>query len=1145
MRIVVLNHPLDGDFAVRLNLILIRSGLNSRIETLDTVHGFLANSANDELAIIVVLRPQFVNSSNLLSVLELADGSNVPIFPVIRAPIDIHEWPTQIGFTHTIDFTDHDEQYFVAKVFDLAHAVALKSSAPSTPHLSLLETHISNLLLSTQWLDKLEALNFPEMSSQSPLKHFIENIQYDVISTDNPSLKRKDLLAEILLHFPRILIQTEFVDSDILARYITDTYVMKYSGDPRSAQLPIVINLAAWSPNRDSLDSLMVFRKTAYRDIENGKIILIVHGIEGETHIWNSFWEILANNIDLDSPFLSIIILIEEFSNVRVSLEHLVEIKPVEITFGALQKYSSHFPDRLLTIYINTSLENDTSQPLHYFTESPLLFAQLLSIRFSENTQLQEYGVADYYTALIETLWNMGCRINSDKESELQSVYPRLAKMAALLTHHSKIYLHLDDAIKLLGNKYTLQTCIDSGLLTQNGNKIRFAVSHFKNYFASIALREYGLPSKLPKPTLNYLGERIPKLWDKSLILLPHLLPNSTLLLERLAEQDPLLALRAISRGSKVSRNLYLSIVEKALISMHQTGDFRLALANQLKTIDQPATIAILLEIMREGSWTLRTSAYNLLNDFDSSITEDIIPLIKDSEKEVEYKTVVYAIQRIGDKAMIGLIQLLKSDDVVVRKNAIRILGMLQDKVASPALVARLADIHHEIVLEAIKAIGQLKDIQTVLALAQLANYSSSRVVKAIRTSLLQLQQLNPEKFIKYVQELNIVNRYAVVLLLCETNENKNIDFALALSYDNDPDVRIAALNGLRNFRGSRSTLRLEECLNDTEKSNLSKQRVSEIAARLISASGLANSKEKSHTDAQTKPDKRTSSEIVKSRLILAKTPVEAITTGDDEDGYKVVTPIKTEGDLKIATILQQMREQGWNTSNSAAKELREYAKQLQGTANTQVMNQIIEMLNDNDWVMRWAGVETLGWIGNIHVVPHLIQRLADNNWKIRVAAIRALAEIKAESAANAIAESINDSHSVVREAASEALGSLGSTKTIVALEKASNDTEEFVRLAAVESLGRIKDSSTEVPLLSAMKDKSEHVRWAAANALTSIARPQLDTMLIPFLSDDGGPYWEQKRICDVIADILSQINTDKAKSALVEWRNSQSRSVS
>jgi HEAT repeat protein len=403
--------------------------------------------------------------------------------------------------------------------------------------------------------------------------------------------------------------------------------------------------------------------------------------------------------------------------------------------------------------------------------------------------------------------------------------------------------------------------------------------------------------------------------------------------------------------------------------------------------------------------------------------------------------------------------------------------------------------------------------------------------------------RFSPEKFTQTTKELDARTRYIIVLLICNSLKRSILDFALTFSYDANPDVRIAALQAFLHPENATVINRLKECLNDTEQSSVRKYTVSEFAAKILAASGLLESPAN---------EKRKSSEIVKTRLINAKATKEHLFIGDtdinDTGEHEVILTENSlekpsADDLRVANILKQMREQGWDTSNDAAKQLRDYAKQLRGKASTRIMNQIIETLNDEDWVIRWSGVETLGWIGNVYVVPHLIQRLTDSNWKIRVAAIRALAEIKDETAVEAISDLMIDTHSVVREAAAEALGNFGSEKTILALEKASSDSEEFVRLAAVESLGRIQHKLAITSLLSSLKDNSDHVRWAAANALVGISTPQITAILAQSLNDNGGPYWEQKRICDVIADILNQFNTDEAKSALALWRKNQAQS--
>ena len=47
-------------------------------------------------------------------------------------------------------------------------------------------------------------------------------------------------------------------------------------------------------------------------------------------------------------------------------------------------------------------------------------------------------------------------------------------------------------------------------------------------------------------------------------------------------------------------------------------------------------------------------------------------------------------------------------------------------------------------------------------------------------------------------------------------------------------------------------------------------------------------------------------------------------------------------------------------------------------------------------------------------------------------------------------------------------------------------------------------------------------------------------TLLIDQLGDDTGPQWEEKRVCDVVADALDSIGTPKARAAVEQWRRSQ-----
>lgn len=1154
MYISVLSHSIDRDFSERLTLALIQHGVDTRLVT--NANSALAQHQSDNLSgLIAILRPEFISSVNHMVLLRSSDTSNLPIYLVIRAPIDISIWPMDITFVNTIDFTDHDERYFSANLSDLANVLKLNTPTLRFRTPSLLESHVSNTLLNARSFDGLEAAHYSEDSASSPFQKLLETMLFDIYDKKVGSDAKKDTLKNIIHYNPRIIIESQKANCQSLVSCAAIHALNKYAHDPTNNPVPVILDVSTSAIDEAWLKQATAFSKSPYKDLDRGRILLIVHGFENAKGNTRVFFELLDKLIDITSPSLQLILVAYLSPQIPFQSLDFISIQPTETHFNDIKDLTNKYLDRPFAKFVHSIVRLDGLPHFRYFTTYPFLFAKLLSTQFDQDLDFSKLMISDYYHILVNNLWEIGCRINNDHENQLESITPSLAKCATLLTNQDRTEFDYEHITKLIGSKFAVQTCIDGGLFKQVGSNVSFSDIILQNYFTALALQQFGLPSKLPMLSLNIQNDRIQHRWDPSLVLLAHLTPDNEDLFTTLIELDPLLALDAVNSGCSISTHTYTQIIEKNLLFLRQLGDFRIAFAKRLQVIDNQTAKEVLLETMRESSWDLRMAALNVLYTLQIPLLHGVFSVINNTFDEND-TAITYAIRRIGGDSIITLIQLLRHDNISIRRRSAWVLGRLNDKAATPALVTRLRDSSQEVALEAVTSLCILNDLQTLSSLAQTVNRSSLKVANAIRNTFIQMLTSARESFIQNTQELNAGSRYNIVLLICETIEKAHLEFALTFSHDPHPDIRIAALQGFLNSSDSRAIKRLNECLSDTEKSNVRKYTVSEIASKILRSSGFTDLKQKSSLSKGIDPstDKRKSSEIVKSRLIHATTIPNGYTpTVADPDEteenelalshHNTLNKLHPEDDLRIADILKQMREEGWDSSNDAAKQLRDYAKQLHGKATIQVMNQVIETLNDNDWVIRWAGVETLGWIGNIHVIPHLIQRLTDTNWKIRVAAIRALAEIKDESAIGAISDIANDAHSVVREAAAEALGSLGSEKTIPALEKASTDPEEFVRLAAVESLGKIKHKLSVIPLLTSLKDKSDHVRWAAANALVDVAYPQITSVLIPSLDDNGGPYWEQKRICDVVADILDQFNTDEAKSALALWHKKQAQS--
>ncbi len=241
-----------------------------------------------------------------------------------------------------------------------------------------------------------------------------------------------------------------------------------------------------------------------------------------------------------------------------------------------------------------------------------------------------------------------------------------------------------------------------------------------------------------------------------------------------------------------------------------------------------------------------------------------------------------------------------------------------------------------------------------------------------------------------------------------------------------------------------------------------------------------------------------------------------------------------------LGELLQHLREGDWSVQQEAAKSLREMAKLIRGATDSPFVQRLQEALQDPLWVVRWAAAEALAWIRDRSTALALVPLLNDTNKTVRVAALRALSEIGEVAVINDVARLLGDKSSMVREAAAETLGNLGDPSGIPALVAALSDSDKFVRIAAIYALGKINDMSAADPLVKMLLDTDSMVRCFAADALGHMAYPGAVPNLIMLLRDTDGPYWEEKRVCDVAADALHTIGTPEAARAVSEWRGTQ-----
>ncbi len=445
------------------------------------------------------------------------------------------------------------------------------------------------------------------------------------------------------------------------------------------------------------------------------------------------------------------------------------------------------------------------------------------------------------------------------------------------------------------------------------------------------------------------------------------------------------------------------------------------------------------------------------------------------------------------------LVRDLHGPDWSRRRGAVLALRNLAPEVALPALKKALHDEDNQVRVAAVKALGRFDTDSALQALIQALSDDDYLVCDAAS------------------EALKTRGRQAVPYLLSALRSPK-------------PNVRGAAIEALGKIADPSTVPDLIACLSDVERPWLAEQRICDLAAHALNSIGTVEALQA----------------VLQWRAANAPAHnLEAAT--ESTEGAPQRSPEKENGASRreiLPALLENLHHTDWAVRQDAAKGVREYARQLQGTRDSALLQQMLEALNDPDWVVRWAIAEALAWLGDPEAVPGLIECLTDASAIVRVAVIRALVEIGDKRAVQGLEKALADPDKLVREAAAEALGDLGDPTALPALAQAMNDPEPFVRLAVVEAVGKLEDDATVPTLVQALEDKDDHVRWAAVIALGRGASVAAVPALSQCLHDTDGPYWEDKRICDVAAEALEHIGTPEARAALAQWRSQQEASV-
>jgi hypothetical protein len=229
-----------------------------------------------------------------------------------------------------------------------------------------------------------------------------------------------------------------------------------------------------------------------------------------------------------------------------------------------------------------------------------------------------------------------------------------------------------------------------------------------------------------------------------------------------------------------------------------------------------------------------------------------------------------------------------------------------------------------------------------------------------------------------------------------------------------------------------------------------------------------------------------------------------------------------------------------WDDRQTAARDLRDYAIALNGVCSTPVLQHLIGMLRDKDWMVRWATLEAIAWVRAKDAKQHIVALLTDKHQAVRMTAVRTLALLGDSTDAETILPLLTDKNGMVREAVIQALGALKNPATIPALLPLLSDSEEEICLYAIESLGKIGDVSVVDALINTLRNGNEKIQWLCIEALGRLGDARAIPVLRSCMDDMRHPVWDEKPICDIAVESLQAINTPEALAVIANWQKKQ-----
>ncbi len=1094
----------ERHFALKLAVDLKNAGINLWMDRLDIELGAdwrksLQEGIDNSVAVLAVLSESSVHSQYCQRELARADRLGHPIIPILLTPIPKPDWPIEIERRQFIDFTQwQSDTIYQRQLERLVAYLKEKFGSQNTSVPDPESRYLTSLIATLKERNSLHAQVEPDMRPE-PFSTFEWNLETDnmprkqtgmLVRRDTLADRRTSLTNRILRNFSAtgrlVLLGAPGTGKTSLLEYLCLKFAHQRQLLLDVGLLPILVHAADWD---DGVTFAEFVTRAIPFDVDFSHAVVLVDGLDD---LGPDCADKIAQIRDwMDQSYRIIISCRSDWFEKQPQLHGIPTVTAYDLALRQVRVFltslfSAQRAARILDEYPGKYLQPVLCNPR---------FLNVLA-NINQHTPLENVGAA--LRRLVETLIQRELQQGGESAVSSSDLEYALARLAV----EDKATVPYEHALRLLGGEAALTTGVRAGLLFINGTGVRFTYQLFRSYFAAVWMNQaavawQSMQSRNDFYLIFLCLAGISSTPDDLVISIYHEYPE--LAINCLVTDVSVLTVkRVLSYWLRIGQSLDLPMLTHV---------------NRLPEA--------LVSMMREETWSIRQTAHGILQMLPVDYMGGIVEMLNLDEEERE--DAALAIRQIGTRALPTLIQHLEHPDASLRQNVVWALDELSDKACVPGLVQALGDDDPAIVTYAIQALGYLHDPDSFPALIAMLGHNDADVRQTAFDTLSWVRESAIDALIDALDHSNPFLRQQAVRLLAESPADNVTEALLKATYDTALDVRLEAIAALKGRESPETIERLQECLQDAQLQAAAQevlQHYRSPASRSLLRPTSSNGK-------------RSSAEIAKERI------KQAVTANTDPETSADLAPGEIHSEI-VDGLLERLRHSEWGEREEAAKALRDYARTLHGDDALHIVDKLTPLLDAENWVLRWAVVEPLAWIGHESSVPHLIALLEDENWMVRVAAIRALQELKAPEALEAIETRLHDENSLVREAALEALGRYGDARFVSSIAALLDDGDEILRVAAVQALGQIHHKSTVGPLVKALNDSDKYVRWMAVDGLRTVADTSAVNGLIQRLGDTEKPHWEQERICDIAASILERIGTSRATEAVSRWQQRQ-----